>query len=351
MSNNVTEFKKIANSRGLLMALGILWVVLFHSRYTGVELPIFVKFPFFTLGHFGVDIFMFLSGFGIFCSLFKSDNLSGFFKRRFLRLFPVFPVMFLYVFANKITSLPEIAGCFSYMNFFVPGFIVKNPDFARFWYISVIFSLYFISPVLAKLINENAKNPRNILLCYAVFLLAAVPFSGTNYFTAVFELSVYFTGMLAGYCLCNGIDFSCGKKLLLYFLSILMFVAEIFIYLKSPASLFATGIYKIPALIFIPGLCFFVANVVDKLKSSKIFAVCRIPFDYLGSVTLEIYLAEAVFLSLFFHSTNSLTTVQRIFAGIFAGILYSLFVKSILKISGFFVAKFFEVVEHKNRVS
>ena len=78
------ELANISRYRGELMGAAMLFVILFH-----VGLP--REDTFFGLrrmGNIGVDIFLFLSGMGLWFSWTKHPSLSHFFTRRFLRIYP-----------------------------------------------------------------------------------------------------------------------------------------------------------------------------------------------------------------------------------------------------------------------
>lgn len=70
--------KDISNVRTYLMGIAMMMVVLFH---VGIG-------PFGYFGYWGVDIFLFLSGFGICFSLSKGESLAKFYFKRLLRIMP-----------------------------------------------------------------------------------------------------------------------------------------------------------------------------------------------------------------------------------------------------------------------
>lgn len=78
--------------RNSWMGLAILWIVLFHLQYDfggdSLRFLSYIK----SIGYGGVNIFLFASGIGCFCSLEKNDNLMEFFKRLIKRIFPIYIV-------------------------------------------------------------------------------------------------------------------------------------------------------------------------------------------------------------------------------------------------------------------
>ena len=77
--------QKISRHRTALMGFAIIGILLFHSR---IAVPYIDNL--FVIGYGGVDIFLFLSGFGLFFSFSENQNLASFYKKRFLRIFPAY---------------------------------------------------------------------------------------------------------------------------------------------------------------------------------------------------------------------------------------------------------------------
>ena len=81
------NLKRVIKYRDVWMGLAILWIVFFHSGiWPASELMTSVKM----LGFGGVDIFIFASGIGCFCSLKKNNDSIKFIKRRIIRIIPTY---------------------------------------------------------------------------------------------------------------------------------------------------------------------------------------------------------------------------------------------------------------------
>ena len=83
------EWKDVSRYRGELMGAAILFIILFH-------VPLARSDMFFGLrrcGNIGVDMFLFLSGIGLWYSWVKNPSVSHFYKRRLLRIFPTWLVI------------------------------------------------------------------------------------------------------------------------------------------------------------------------------------------------------------------------------------------------------------------
>lgn len=75
----------ISKYRSELMGLSILWVVLFHSS---IDLNFFPFSEIKSIGYGGVDIFLLVSGIGIYKSLEK-NSISRFIKNRAKKIVPI----------------------------------------------------------------------------------------------------------------------------------------------------------------------------------------------------------------------------------------------------------------------
>ena len=87
MKSNIN--KHISTYRSELMGYSILWIMMLHFTFTQVKPLGFVA----QYGFAGVEIFMMVSGFGLFFSLDKDASLKRFYKKRLLRIFPTYYIL------------------------------------------------------------------------------------------------------------------------------------------------------------------------------------------------------------------------------------------------------------------
>lgn len=78
----------IGEKRTLLMGYAILMVIIYHYGCW-----VYNIFGDFNVGFVGVDIFMFLSGWGLVYSYQNSKNIREFYTKRTKRILPVFYIM------------------------------------------------------------------------------------------------------------------------------------------------------------------------------------------------------------------------------------------------------------------
>ena len=80
------EIKDISTFRSELMGWAIVWIMMLHFTFTQIKPLGFIA----QYGFAGVEIFMLVSGLGLFFSLDKDINIGHFYRRRLLRIFPTY---------------------------------------------------------------------------------------------------------------------------------------------------------------------------------------------------------------------------------------------------------------------
>ena len=144
------ELENISRYRGELMGAAMLFIMLFH-----VGLP--QSDSFFGLrrmGNIGVDMFLFLSGIGLWFAWLKRPEVRHFFARRYLRVYPAWLIA-----ASLYYSPRFYGGDFAaWLDLF--GDIILNWDFwlndeLTFWYIPATMLLYCFAPAYMELIRRH----------------------------------------------------------------------------------------------------------------------------------------------------------------------------------------------------
>lgn len=150
MSKPFPEFQlaTISRYRGELMGLAMLFIILFH-----VWLP--RNDMFFGLrrcGNVGVDMFLFLSGIGLWYSWSKRPSLAQYFIRRYVRVYPAWLIIACLYYIPRFPKGGNIGDLL--------GDILINWDFwlhceLHFWYIPTIMMLYTVAPFYMRLIERH----------------------------------------------------------------------------------------------------------------------------------------------------------------------------------------------------
>lgn len=146
------ELANISRFRAEQMGAAMLFVILFHVALDR-------GYPFYGLrrcGNVGVDIFLFLSGVGLWFSWVKTPDVLRFYRRRLLRIVPTWIVL------ATAFYLPDYLGArrFSHSIVDLIGDITINWDFwlhdeLTFWYVPAIMALYLVAPWYMRLIQSR----------------------------------------------------------------------------------------------------------------------------------------------------------------------------------------------------
>lgn len=146
------ELANISRFRAEQMGAAMLFVILFHVALDRGD-------PFYGLrrcGNVGVDIFLFLSGVGLWFSWVKTPDVLRFYRRRLLRIVPTWIVV------ATAFYLPDYLGArrFSHSIVDLIGDITINWGFwlhdeLTFWYVPAIMALYLAAPWYMRLIQSR----------------------------------------------------------------------------------------------------------------------------------------------------------------------------------------------------
>ncbi len=143
------QLAEMSRYRGELMGAAIVFIILFH-------VPLARSDAFFGLrrcGNIGVDMFLFLSGIGLWYSWVKNPFVRHFYKRRLLRIFPTWLVISSIYYLQRFNFETG-----DYLDLFLDitinwGFWLN--DELTFWYVPAIMMLYLWAPLYMKLIQQH----------------------------------------------------------------------------------------------------------------------------------------------------------------------------------------------------
>lgn len=149
----------ISEARNVLFGIATLWIGLFHSD--NLTLAAFTKnqflidaFKFFRgSGNIGVDMFLFLSGVGLFFSFTKDSRVLTFWKKRFMRVLPTAFLIATFYFSLRYVNGRCTSGpLYYFLRITFTYFFVKGERV--FWFISLILVLYLVFPIFFKIIEK-----------------------------------------------------------------------------------------------------------------------------------------------------------------------------------------------------
>lgn len=152
------ELYNMSRFRGEQMGAAMLFVILFHVGLDRWD----PMFGLRRMGNVGVDIFLFLSGIGLWYSWTKmtekgmatKDMLLRFFKNRYVRIYPAWLIM------ASLYYIPRFHGGDIMAWIDLIGDITINWDFwlhdeLTFWYVPAIMALYLVAPWYMRLVQSR----------------------------------------------------------------------------------------------------------------------------------------------------------------------------------------------------
>lgn len=155
--------RDISLHRPVLYGFAALWIVLFHTGFAMPDSAWFVPLKFMqATGACGVEIFILLTGAGLYRSLNRNPDVKAFWKKRFVRVIVPTLVVSLVYFAVHETSF--VKYCAKVLMF---PFWLGVP---AIWYGPFIFTMYLIYPWLHKM---QKKSPRTLYVLFAGTLVLA----------------------------------------------------------------------------------------------------------------------------------------------------------------------------------
>ena len=233
-------------------------------------------------GFAGVDIFMFVSGFGLFFSLERDHNILHFYKKRLLRIFPTYYLIgaISALFLDH-DNLPTYLFRYSTIGFWTNGIYHD-------WYIPSIVALYLISPFLKKLFNKHFI-PIAITLIIFVFFITFICISKeyfgdrSRFFFLFSRIPAFIWGMTCAYWLKN----NCSKT---YYTIALIVGIPVFVWLFPQQHQIYNFKYLSLSLL-LPAYTLFFIIITKYIRPVKGL------LSPIGNASLEIYLIQGMFAS------------------------------------------------------
>lgn len=219
---------RMSKHRNILKGIAILGVIAVHSGYEPtIHLIRGIK----GFGYVGVDLFMLVSGFGVYCSLFRNDNIMDFYRRRIIGIFPAFiPVLLVKFFVIDI-SASDISSASQILPMFYKTLLGNIFGYAFFtgvgypfnWYINTILWFYLFAPIIYRLIRHRAKHM--CILLISIAFLISFPFLGTGYAIAILRFPIFILGICLGHMYKNEVMITYKTEILICVLGIILFAA------------------------------------------------------------------------------------------------------------------------------
>lgn len=268
-----------------IMALSIIWVMLLHGceLYPSVNIPVFTMLC--ELGNIGVDIFLLLSGYGLYFSMRKNPDKLGFYKKRCKKV--MFPFLIITVPYWIIITVLNHESILSFLGN-ATGISLFTDGTVTFWYAFFILFMYAVFPFLFSLIRKGTALPVIIgIIAFNIIMMFAFPEMYSRIEIASTRIVIFIVGSLIA-----KIHFNDGNKTKADCVIVLAYVvicAALFIaspVLRGINKDIAVVAYRYgsggASIIFVVFVSFF-----KFIKDNKFLKI-------IGGITLEIYLIHII---------------------------------------------------------
>lgn len=321
------DFTLLSKYRTQLMGVAIVIIVFAHSKIeTSLSIVNFMKF----IGYGGVDMFLMLSGIGIYFSLNSDNDVIAFYKRRVLRILPyTIPITLcfsLYFEDNFVDVLYNVTSLSFWLN---TSGAIWNAGYD--WYIPSLLVMYLFSPFYLKLFD---KNPRIItIISCCVVLMVAYLISNTDYaYLLVFitRIPIFLIGILTGYYVQKDIriSYKTFAFLLFCFLVGICFLV-LNKYYFQPMTLWLYGLWWYPFILITLPLLLILSMILAQFKNYQYPIL-----SFFGKYSLVIFLLHEKLLSVMsnigFTSSLILLNTLAIFLTLVIGYFYQNLVQKII---------------------
>ncbi len=301
----------LSKYRSVLMGLAIIWVVWFHSRIKIDFLPVqtfnYVLLFMKRIGYGGVDVFLLLSGMGIYNSLEKND-IAKYIKNRLLRIVPFWWLYLMirvacgrFIFGEYMTK-PEILGFASFTGYWL------NMSHQGNWYVYAIILFYLISPVFYSLIKTSEKKFLMTLMLMTVSLLISFSFFENDKLVIFSRVPVYIMGMYISSSL-RDVEIKQKHWIGIVLVFLLGFGVRVYLYNTLEGHLWHYGLGWYPFIFIAPSMSLIIAKVADILD--KRIHLLHTFLSVTGQSSLEILLISD-YLFRYFKRLNLITINSKI---------------------------------------
>lgn len=297
-----------------LRSIAILMIMFSHYyRLIGLDYSDGILSLCFSFGFIGVAVFFILSGYSLMISkLNKPNYLKGFLKKRIIRLYIPFLIVYLLdVIIILIMGKELIWSDFIFMPFLsLPGTVN--------WYLKVQLGLYIIFYIVAKLVKKDTKIIIvTSCICFLYMIIGLFSGIDVHWYEGVFAFPL---GMfVAKYK--EAIFNFIYNKFILYF----CFSTFVFVMCFVPFFVWGGSVFEI---LYIYGCVQFIACICCKVSGSP----KNKAFTYLGVISLELYLVHTVLQNTIFKAIgiqNQTTVIGLV--SFFAFVFFSIIISAIVK--------------------
>jgi len=275
----------ISQYRDELKGIAILWVVFFHAQECGGFLWYVQR-----IGYGGVDIFFFLTGYGLARSLRKSDDLREYWRRRLWRILPSYlPFILIWSLAmfpgyqlSTVQAIRSAAG-----NWLGLGYWFNVPKSFN-WYISALLMFLLLAPLFYGFMARSHRPWLTVLIQLSIVAGLGLCCVGLDQYMAVSRLPIFILGI--AFSMEWRPALSLAAKRIFYALSLALGLFLVtFCHARYPELLLPYGMYWHPFVLITPPLCVLLSYCFHKARKTRFLFT---PLKVFGQASFEIYLVN-----------------------------------------------------------
>lgn len=292
------ELSNISRFRGELMGAAMQFIMLFHVDLARSD----AFFGLRRMGNIGVDMFLFLSGIGLWFSWAKNPSVKRFYFRRFVRIYPAWLII------AALFYLPKFHGGSAWSWIDLIGELGFNWEFwlrdeLNFWYIPAIMMLYLFAPPYMELIRRHPiyRWLPVVMVMWCILVQWVTPINHAVGHLEIFwsRVPIFFIGINMGEMVRRKQTVD-GQGIWMIFLMFVMALASSVFLEQEKHGLFPLFIER---MLYIP------LTVTAILILNRVFR--RLPakvngcFRFVGGLSLECYLIHQHFVLAYIPKTLS----------------------------------------------
>lgn len=300
------NYDLLSRHRSALMGISMILVLMFHVA-SDKAMPLYALLH---LGDVGVDMFLFLSGIGLWFSWTKDSSLLTFYRKRLLRILPASIIVFtLYhipafleirfvdlfdmgkiqeAIANKNVTFSNIAELIANI---LTGFSFWRAGAGLFWFIPAILAMYMFAPFYMELIRRHPD--------YRGVAIVAMIWAAMVHFIPTLQSSIGHLSIFWDRIPIFLIGLNYGERVKEHHLIessttyMLIIICAMSLWLGVRGKLFSVFIVR---MIYIP-LSISILLLMCRLFLTHTFLITPIYrfFAFVGSISLEVYLVHEHF--------------------------------------------------------
>ncbi|MBE5942080.1 MAG: acyltransferase [Lachnospiraceae bacterium] len=304
--NGRISYQDFSAYRSEIMGVSIIGILFCHlaecQLMHGVEVSILAKLL--VQGTAFVDVFMIVSGIGLYYSFLGDNNLVRFYKKRLLRLIPTYLVIaFPYwiwrdIIANGL-GIDEVLKDIFFYSLIVDGV-------SRFWFVFAILIFYIIFPLIFAFINvkNRGRNTLIAILCSVIgsmILMYCIPEVYTNLKIMIDRIPAFVLGVYLGKKVYDNSKVRMKELITI----ILMCLVTQFIARCDGIEFVYSFIRYYTNTILAVILLVVIACVLKLLKC----IVLEKTLEWFGSITMELYIFHSLIKNIFDYPTSTIMYV------------------------------------------